>query len=1225
MNVHGVTLSQVDCSQRVVGMFGPDNVWLRVPFLQLLCSLAICGSLALASNGWGQDRLPDEGVLPGSQNSSTELPKEAVLPGTDRGGRARVVGAEMPGEDQIPGMAVAPDKVNPTQPILRLSFDGHTALIRTLDLSEDGRTLVSAGSDKDVHIWERTDLNDTGWLHRRTIRWPVSRGPRGTVYSAKLRDGWVAFAGYGAFGSSGEIRIVEIASGELLQTLVTEDEIGVNLLSLAWSPSDIPRMASINMQGRVMDWQPDPVTQIWRGRMWVDADRVTYGDEVAAELQATQCRTFAAVSFVGRHHLVYPKLDLDSEPGERVWHLEKIDLRNEERQILDHLDHSYQVRCLSGTKDGRVMASAAERGGESGCDVGVWTFKADGTVDAFQKFTSSMPPMWLDVDESGARVVVGTEIGAERGSVIEVWDVSVTPPQKLGQQDLLEDVYSVAFDARHKQVIATQGSSLEVHALDESDKLTDNPPQVMQAPIADVLKVAFEKGDGYKVGFGWSRDAKGNKRLQGVFDLAESKLMARGPIDANDFWPTQRSATRWAPRRSEDNRFILFEGNQARGTLPLDPVLHGVPTSAGTLPIPSQGNEDPGSVPATGAVFIGTSGQGNIYLYRADASDPPKLLRQFRGHADQVFSVSCSSDGKYMVSGSADSTIAVWNLGDVFEASEMTNRWGVEFELEGNRLVAVKVDEAGPLYFRGVRQGDQLAFIKWVLNDESRGDETDPKQIQQQLLELPFDTQVYFEFRRLSRPGPRFQSFPSWRPLATLFVDQNREWAFWTPAGYYDASFNGHQNFGWQINPVNLDRPVQYFLAAQFRKQLERPDIMRALLEAGNLQAAVRNTLTQIGPPPAEGAIINQIETRPEIRLLSPDPSNRVDGDRLMVRAEITVPIGASLVNPKAFISGVPAVGRRRIPNSAEADDLRTTTFQWEFRLPSDPTLQLEILAATESESIGRLLIDLEHQPSQLPQPKPRLHVLAIGVSDYGDPQIQSLDFAAAAAETIADLFRARSAPVYQTSADTLTDTDAIRPLWRGFAEGAAEELTETVSPNDLVIMYLCGHGLRDRRTNQWYFVTADARYSDLMNDRYDDCIAFSDLAVLSGLPCRKLAILDSCHSGAVQSLMRRDDLKSALRFLQEDLVLTLTASEGDQEAAEQRETRLGRFTAALVDALSGKAAEIKDDGQVSLDEVIQYVTKRVTAESEAEGVPQHPTASPHYLLRTLQLPLTSR
>jgi uncharacterized caspase-like protein len=167
---------------------------------------------------------------------------------------------------------------------------------------------------------------------------------------------------------------------------------------------------------------------------------------------------------------------------------------------------------------------------------------------------------------------------------------------------------------------------------------------------------------------------------------------------------------------------------------------------------------------------------------------------------------------------------------------------------------------------------------------------------------------------------------------------------------------------------------------------------------------------------------------------------------------------------------------------------------------------------------------------------------------------------------------------------------------------------------------------MRDRRTNQWYFVTTDARYTDLMNDQFGDCIAFSDLAALSRLPCRKLAILDSCHSGAVQPVMQRDDLKSALRFLQDDVVLTVTASEGDEEAAEQRETRLGRFTAALVGALSGEARELDNDANtVSLTEAIEYVSRRVTAESEKEGMPQHPTASPSYLLRTLHLPLTSR
>ncbi len=146
------------------------------------------------------------------------------------------------------------------------------------------------------------------------------------------------------------------------------------------------------------------------------------------------------------------------------------------------------------------------------------------------------------------------------------------------------------------------------------------------------------------------------------------------------------------------------------------------------------------------------------------------------------------------------------------------------------------------------------------------------------------------------------------------------------------------------------------------------------------------------------------------------------------------------------------------------------------------------------------------------------------------------------------------------------------------------------------------------------------------MNDQYDDCIAFSDLAALARLPCRKLAILDSCHSGAVQPLMRSEDLKSALRFLQDDVVLTLTASEGEEEAAEQRDARMGRFTAVLVDALNGMADRLDDEGKgtVTLTEAINYVTRRVAEESERDGMPQHPTASPNYLLRTLQLPLTA-
>jgi hypothetical protein len=496
--------------------------------------------------------------------------------------------------------------------------------------------------------------------------------------------------------------------------------------------------------------------------------------------------------------------------------------------------------------------------------------------------------------------------------------------------------------------------------------------------------------------------------------------------------------------------------------------------------------------------------------------------------------------------------------------------------------------------------------------------------MQQRLADLPFDIMLRLKFERLGRPGPDFQSYAIWRPLATLYVDEEREWAFWTPAGYYDASFNGHQRFGWQINH-SVDQPVDYFRAAQFRKALERPDVMRGLLAAGSLTKAMRETVSQIGPPPAEAAIVNQIETKPLVRLRTPTEGDTIHGDTLIVEADIEVPQGASLVAPKAFVSGVPAVSAESI-TSMDENNPNISGFRWYFRLPRDPVLQLEILAATESEAVERILVNLDHETDAERLSKPRLHVIAIGVSKYRDPQIQSLDFAAKSAGDIVELFQDRSPDLYRTTTDHLVDADATRPLYKVFAQTAAERLAATVSPDDLVIMYLCGHGLRDRRTDQWYFVTADARFGDLMNDQYDDCIAFSDLAALANLPCRKLAILDSCHSGAVQPVMRRDDLKSALRYLQDDLVLTLTASEGDEEAAEQTEQQMGRFTAALSRALNGAAAEIDSDpNTVSLNEVIRYVRREVAEQSARESRSQHPTASPAYLIKTLELPLTVR
>ncbi len=1192
-----------------------------------------------------------ENQLPG-QVPSTAVPKDQ---GEDRlPGDKREASAE---EDRT--SAALPGQI---QPLLRLDFEGHTGVIRTLDIGDRGQTLVTGGEDKDLHVWRRTELGETGWLHRRTIRWPITRGPRGRIYATSLRGDLVAFAGHGAFGTAGEIRVVDAASGELKQTLVGDHRKVIT--SLAWAPGELLRLVSVDMEGLLTRWQPDPATGIWVAKTLVPNDTTKYGPQWAEFIRSR--RGFVPLTFSGPDHVVVAQFaGLVTEPQmEAKWHLARIDLdlREGASQLLTDLDHLSAVLDCASTPDGRVLASCDGVG-----SIGLWSIDGNKVTKARQ-FQPPEPPLFIDLDASGKRLLVGTrQTDATPTAKLQLWDLQVDPPALISEKSLSTNPLAGVLDSDHRQAIVSQSSRIEIHSFDDSGAFSEADPQELTIPAKPVLRVAFSReNDPFRIAFSSDRGAAGQERFDGVFDLTASKLLGRSPIDPDDFLPAQRTATKWdfqqvvlGPDESAAvgagkprGEYQLREGDQPRGDLPFQYDRHGAPSAICTLPKPSTGSEEPDEQPATGAVIVGTSGRNDIYVYSADDSNPPKLMRHFRGHSGTVESLSTSADGRYLVSGGEDSTIAIWNLQDLYSASPSVNLWGVEFEVDNDRLVAAEVREDGPLYFRGVRDGDRLVSIQWADQTGNVSAESNADKMFDHLLTAPFDQMVTFQFSRFGRARPLFQSYPAWRPLATLFVDQTREWAFWTPAGYYDASFNGHHRFGWQINK-GIDQTPDYFQAAQFRQSLERPEILRRLLATGSLPAAMRQSLSGIGPPQGEGAIVNQYLNQPKIELTQivgltggqetvlfqladgeqPKGNQQPDseantggglifaGDRLRVTARITVPLGATLIDPRAFVSGVPAVSRTKLPDEEGSGGVQN--YRWEFRLPRDQHLQLEILAATEAEALDRVIVELEHPIGHPPQHKPRLHVLAIGAGNYPDPQIQSLDFAADAARKVSQLFRDKSASIYQTTADELVDQDATRPLWRVFAQQAAQQLSETVSPDDLVIMYLCGHGLRDRQTNQWYFVTADARYSDLMSEQYADCLSFSDLASLAKLPCRKLAILDSCHSGAVQPLMQRDDLKSALRFLQDDVVLTLTASEGDEEAAEQRETQMGRFTTKLVQGLQGSADE-NHDNLVTLDELVAYVTRTVADESEQEGMPQHPTASPHYLLRTLRLPLTA-
>src|SRR5690606_30610455 len=94
---------------------------------------------------------------------------------------------------------------------------------------------------------------------------------------------------------------------------------------------------------------------------------------------------------------------------------------------------------------------------------------------------------------------------------------------------------------------------------------------------------------------------------------------------------------------------------------------------------------------------------------------------------------------------------------------------------------------------------------------------------------------------------------------------------------------------------------------------------------------------------------------------------------------------------------------------------------------------------------------------------------------------------------------------------------------------------------------------------------------------------------------------------------------------LQEDLMLTLTASEGSQQAVESRERGLGRFTYRMLEGLRGAADRSGGDGNgvVSWPELVDYVQRSVTADSVSDPYQQFPTAGPSELLRLVDFPVS--
>lgn len=1190
-------------------------------------------------------------------------------------------------------------------PILRLDLPGHTGEVRALAFTPDGGRLVSGGRDKVAIVWTLDADEEDGAggdrltrniarrrLKERVHRWQVARGTRGAIQALAVSAGeksLVAVAGSGAMGSTGEILVLDAADGGLVKTLGGSDRVGhrQSVVALGFTP-DGAWLVSQDLDGqafawsRKADWNPVELAAREETRLGAKA--------AAALLKMPPLRPLAVC---GNGRVVLPVLTSAADAATPVWKL----------QVVNPADPSAKPRLLSVEHYGVVTALAATDGGRSVASAdyagNVHVQALDG--DAAPRTFAVKPVAEAIAGLPEGRIAVAVAAGEGTPPQLEIWDpgkrqrVAVRPAAAAirvvqsssdgrwlawsgGERHSVHvertaDVLKPLADGDTRRLGRLGGVGQNITRIAFSTAAADARPAAAEMPAPVQRNVVRRRqqppaADGQKPA-SWPRrlavaTAGGRQpALESAFNLETLSRIAVGPD--GDWAPAAGRRGDWSLRRAATQplgveRWELLRQDQAAGTIDLALDWQGrmAPGGEAVAWIAKPGATDPQ------AVAVGTDRGIFVFGLEADPGKPCPLWRRFRGHEDRVLALAISEDARWLASGAGDGLVMLWSLSDIDRRVPLTDRWGVGLRVENGRAIVEQLDEAGPLAGKDVRKGDVIAKVSWADGKEAqRVEHGAGPAIVTALTEVPWGTQVTFTTERDGKPREPFLRLPAWENLAAMHLAANREWAFWTPRGYYAASANGDTLFGWLVNR-GIDRLPRFFKAQQFRRRLERPDVMSRLLSAGSLDAALRAANRDV---PESSAVVlpQQIAAAPEVRILAPLPGQAAKGGTIEVRAEVEIPAGAEIDRVQASANGVPAAAQPRILEDLPAAEGRPArrVYAWEQDLPAEDRHLINVFAGTRegpSHAVS-VPVDAAAEPP-LRSREPRLYLIASGIDDYAHSDrfeslgLIDLQFAVKDARSVRDSLAQRSLELYDLTAEKLlADRDVTRDGWKGAVEELAKKLKGEVEPDDLLVVFLAGHGM----TN----VAADRAYAYLCHDAEltvggadDDpvpgkegAIGWQDFRILADIPCRKLALVDTCHSGALGPAAR----SATIREFQENMIVILAAAADDEPSQESDTWGHGAFTKVLLEALAGQAdvgrsrlrgprtgrsstqagngpasagvGRSKPDGIVSIDEVIDYVVKRVpelTRRGNDENTAQHPTVSPEEIVPFVNMPM---
>lgn len=177
---------------------------------------------------------------------------------------------------------------------------------------------------------------------------------------------------------------------------------------------------------------------------------------------------------------------------------------------------------------------------------------------------------------------------------------------------------------------------------------------------------------------------------------------------------------------------------------------------------------------------------------------------------------------------------------------------------------------------------------------------------------------------------------------------------------------------------------------------------------------------------------------------------------------------------------------------------------------------------------------------------------------------------------------------------------DQVKPLINPdplLMQGEIESLFSERSKEDLVLLFFSGHGVKDDR-GKLYFATRITRKSpkgELMKSTAVPANFIHEI-MSNSRSKRQVVLLDCCFSGAfAEGMLAKDDgVVDVKEQLGGEGRAVLTSSTSTQYAFEQQGADLSVYTRYIIEGIETGAADLNNDGWISINELHDYAYKKV-------------------------------